>query len=281
MQLVRYALVYSTVILSYYAQFYFAPVRDNFLLSIVACVALGFACAQVGLLPLHDASHCSFSHSPWLWRILGATHDFINGCSYLNWCYQHMLGHHPYTNVENADPDIITGNPDIRRIKATQPWHSRYIGQEIYVPILYGLLGMKVRFQDINLLLIQKENDSIRVNPPSTWHFNVFWLGKLFFVFYRFVLPLLFVSYQKVLFNFVVADLVSSYWLAFCFQANHVVDGVEFPLPNEKNEIKQDWAELQVLTAQDYAHGSLFWTNCAGALNYQVVHHLFPNVSLF
>ena len=28
---------------------------------------------------------------------------------YLVWLYQHMLGHHPYTNIDGADPDIDTG----------------------------------------------------------------------------------------------------------------------------------------------------------------------------
>jgi fatty acid desaturase len=89
------------------------------------------------------------------------------------------------------------------------------------------------------------------------------------------------ISAVRLLGLFLVQDLVSSYWLALTFQANHVVDGVKWPLPNEKNEIKMDWAEMQVVTAQDYAHKSLFWTNCAGALNYQIAHHLFPNVSQF
>lgn len=280
MQIVRYFLVYSTVALSYYAQFYYGPVRDSYILSFVSAVVLGFACAQVGLLPLHDASHCSFGHSPWLWRILGASHDFINGCSYLNWCYQHQLGHHPYTNVENADPDIVTAEGDVRRIKESQPWHKRYIKQELFVPVLYGALGMKVRIQDVNLLFVEKMNDQIRVNPVETWHLLAFWLGKAFFVFYRFVLPMMYsgLTWKAVLFQFLIADLTASYWLAFTFQANHVVTGVDFPKPNEKKEISKDWAELQVLTAQDYAHKSYFWTNLAGALNYQVVHHLFPNI---
>jgi fatty acid desaturase len=104
---------------------------------------------------------------------------------------------------------------------------------------------------------------------------------KAFFVFYRFLLPavLTSLSWKAILWRFVVADLVSSYWLAIVFQANHVVEEVQWPLPNEKNEVEIDWGELQVVTAQDYAHKSLFWTNCAGALNFQVVHHLFPNVS--
>ena len=231
-------------------------------------------------MPLHDASHCAVTSNPWVWRILGATHDFINGASYLNWCYQHMLGHHPYTNIAGADPDITTADPDIRRIKPSQKWYARYMNQELFVPVLYGLLGIKVRIQDVNLLFFVKKNDSIRVNPPEMWHAMIFWLGKAFFVFYRFLAPVFLfgASWARVLILFAVQDLVSSYWLAFTFQANHVVDDVEWPMPNEKNEVKQDWAEIQIVTAQDYAHRSLFWTNFAGSLNYQIVHHLFPNV---
>ena len=40
-------------------------------------------------------------------------------------------------------------------------------------------------------------------------------------------------------------------------------------------------APPQVMTSQDYGHGSWFWTVFSGSLNYQVVHHLFPGVNQF
>ena len=76
--------------------------------------------------------------------------------------HQHVLGHHPYTNIDGADPDIVTAAqvgvwvggvcvgykievfvhpfqdmPDIRRIKWNQIWLPRYFYQHIYVPMLY------------------------------------------------------------------------------------------------------------------------------------------------
>lgn len=82
-------------------------------------------------MPMHDSSHFSVTHNPKVWKYLGATHDFFNGASYLVWLYQHMLGHHPYTNIDGADPDIVTSEKDIRRIKEVQPWYSFYINQVI------------------------------------------------------------------------------------------------------------------------------------------------------
>lgn len=43
--------------------------------------------------------------------------------------------------------------------------------------------------------------------------------------------------------------------------------------------IDMDWAKLQVMTTIDYAHDSWITTFMSGALNYQVVHHLFPHIS--
>lgn len=40
-----------------------------------------------------------------------------------------------------------------------------------------------------------------------------------------------------------------------------------------------DWSRLQVETAQEYGHNRALTTFFSGALNYQAVHHLFPNVA--
>lgn len=176
---IRYFAILATLLSTYYLQFFYAPVRDVTWLASAAAVVFGFACAQVGLLPLHDASHCALTKNQWVWRILGASHDFVNGASYLNWCYQHMLGHHPYTNVRDADPDLTTAEPDFRRIKESQKWYPRYLNQEWFVPMMYGFLGVKTRIQDVTILFMSKMNDNIRVNPVVGWHFYAFWLGKV------------------------------------------------------------------------------------------------------
>lgn len=92
---------------------------------------------QIGLKPMHDASHFSVTHNATVWKYLGASHDFMNGASYLVWLYQHMLGHHPYTNIDGADPDIVTSEKDVRRIKESQPWYSFYLNQVCVMFALY------------------------------------------------------------------------------------------------------------------------------------------------
>jgi fatty acid desaturase len=114
--------------------------------------------ALVGFMPLHEGSHFSLTRNPWIWRLLGAANDFgisfvpnisniiVLGASYYTWMHQHFLGHHPYTNVstedenpESLDPDVVTGDPDVRRIKPNQKWYSYYRYQAVSVVCSYQL----------------------------------------------------------------------------------------------------------------------------------------------
>jgi len=178
------------------------------------------------------------------------------------------------------DPDVYTNDPDIRRIKPHQTWYNRYRMQALYVPILYGLLGIKYRINDVMILFVLKTNGHIKLNPPNTWHLTMFLAGKAVFLFYRIVLPAYFVGLTAALTNFIVADLVTSYVLAFVFQVNHVVPVAKWPTVDKATgRVNMDWAELQLSTTMDYGHGSYWTTVLTGALNYQVVHHLFPYIS--
>ncbi|CAG8584270.1 7137_t:CDS:10 [Diversispora eburnea] len=243
---IRYALIYGSLIGSYYGQFYISSIVERTWLQIILAIILGFSCSQVGLNQLHDSSHFSVTHDPFVWRILGATHDFLNGCSSLIWMYQHVLGHHIYTNIAGADPDVLTHDPDIRRIKPNQRWYSRYINQHIFVPILYGFLAIKVRFQDINIAYIIGSNDNIRLNSLTNWQTFIFWVLTLF----------------------AISDAIASYWLALTFQANHVVDEVEWPLPDKNGLVKKDWAEMQ----------ETFWEAISSHIEFLKLMSINPNV---
>jgi len=254
--------------------------QTSLLLGIALAAVSGAGSTLVSLVPVHEASHAALTSSPWAWRLMGATHDFINGCSFYMWCHQHFLGHHPYTNIGEVDPDVHTNDPDIRRIKPSQKWYNHYKLQHIYAPFLYGLLATKFRLNDIQIMFFLGKNGKIRVNPTGYWHWAIFILGKLFWVLHRIVLPSFYLPLGHVLALVMAADLVASYYLALVFQVNHVASPAIWPKVNDKaGTVDMDWAKLQVMTTIDYAHGSWLTTFLTGALNYQVVHHLFPNIS--
>jgi fatty acid desaturase len=231
----------------------------------------------------HDCSHFSVTNKPWVWRLLGAWHDFINGISETVWIYQHTLGHHPYTNVDHADPDIVTAAnelPDLRRIKETQTWLPRYFYQHFYMPLLYGLLAVKTRIQEFYILFLFRKNGTIRVNRLSAMQWFLYFGGKIFFYTYRIVIPLLAgMPVWQLLSITVACDMFSSYYLALIFQVSHVNSNVKWPLPDENNVVHADWWKLQILTTQDYSTDSWFVTFMTGALNHQTAHHVFPGIA--
>jgi len=281
-QIIERTLLFIAIVFTLH---YLSLVSTSIPVSLLCATISGIVYALICFMPVHEGSHASTTESPLVWRLLGAVHDFVNGASYYTWCHQHFLGHHPFTNVtdidaEAIDPDIVTGDPDIRRIKPHQRWHPHYQWQQFYVPMLYGLLGIKYRINDIIIVFFSKTNGKIRLNPLDAWHMSMFILGKTFFLFYRIILPAYYFGLMKSLLLFVYSDVVTSFVLAFVFQVNHVVTQAVWPKVDKKTGVvNMDWAQMQLATTLDYGHGSYWTTFFTGALNYQVTHHLFPYIS--
>ena len=57
---------------------------------------------------------------------------------------QHVVGHHIFTNIDGADPDVYTDHPDkpfYLRIKWKQKWLPHYLYQHVYIFAIYSLVG--------------------------------------------------------------------------------------------------------------------------------------------
>jgi acyl-lipid (8-3)-desaturase len=260
----------------------FSPI--GLLLAAFSGVCSAFICFQ----PVHEGSHFATTKNPYVHRALGSLLDFCNGGSYYIWLHQHFLGHHPFTNVifgqapfAAADPDVLTNDPDMRRITPKQKWYDHYQYQHLYVPVLYAFLSIKFRIGDFVMLFSTKMNGPVRINPMPLWHKFAFWAGKITWFSYRIVgTALLCGSWWRAFVLYCVYDAVLSYVLAFVFQVNHVVPQADWPEVDPKTgKVPMDWAALQVRTTIDYSHDDKLVHFLTGGLNYQTVHHLFPFVS--
>lgn len=60
--------------------------QASLLLGVAFAVGSGVGMALLSLIPVHEGSHAALTSSPWTWRLMGAIHDFINGCSFYMWC---------------------------------------------------------------------------------------------------------------------------------------------------------------------------------------------------
>lgn len=66
--------------------------------------------------------------------------------------------------------------------------------------------------------------------------------------------------------------------LTLVFQPAHVIDETEFYLPPTDGTIENNWAIHQMKTTSNFAHTNRILSWYIGGLNYQIEHHLFPNI---
>jgi linoleoyl-CoA desaturase len=76
---------------------------------------------------------------------------------------------------------------------------------------------------------------------------------------------------------FVCMHLVAGISLSMIFQPAHIIDTSNF-IEQEEIEIDKNWSVHQLETTSNFAMNSKFITWFAGGLNFQVEHHLFPNI---
>ncbi len=62
------------------------------------------------------------------------------------------------------------------------------------------------------------------------------------------------------------------------FQLAHVMPKVLHPV-NQDNKTEHSWAVLQLATTANFSNKSWLVTWYTGGLNFQIEHHLFPNIS--
>ena len=72
--------------------------------------------------------------------------------------------------------------------------------------------------------------------------------------------------------------MVAGFILTVTFQLAHVVEGVTFPVPSEEGKVENEWMIHQLKTTANFAKDSKLVNWFVGGLNFQIEHHLFPNI---
>ena len=66
--------------------------------------------------------------------------------------------------------------------------------------------------------------------------------------------------------------------IAVIFQLAHVVEETNFPQPDENGKIATNFVIHQLHTTANFARKNLPLSWFVGGLNFQIEHHLFPNI---
>jgi linoleoyl-CoA desaturase len=243
------------------------------------CIVMGFGIAGIGLSVMHDANHGSYSNKPWVNTLLGFSLNVIGGHAF-NWRVQHNVLHHTYTNVHDVDEDISPRG--VLRMAPSSKWLPMHRYQHMYAWVFYGLMTFVwVLVKDFSRL-IKYEKDGLVTRNKSTAaeEWATMLVSKVVYLGYTVALPMVVlpVTWWQVLVGFFTMHYIAGFILAIIFQPAHVIDGTEYPLPDEKGNLENNWAIHQLHTTTNFGHKEKLFSWYVGGLNYQVEHHLFPNI---
>lgn len=244
---------------------------------IVLALLHGFFTAMIGLNIAHDAIHGSYSHNPGINKNLSLLFNLIGANDYV-WRVSHNIVHHTYTNIPDHDEDI---SPlAILRLEPTQRhwWIHRF--QHIYALLLYALSSLTWVFIKDYIKFFQRQlGGHYRESIPRKEIFRLFIYKSIYYLIFL-VIPLVIVEFQWywIVFGFILSHLVEGFTLAIIFMLAHIIEGTEFPEPDPDGSLDMTWGELQMYTTSNFATRSIVVNYLFGGLNFQIEHHLFPNI---
>jgi linoleoyl-CoA desaturase len=238
----------------------------------------GLGMAGIGMGVMHDAIHGSYSKNKKINTLLGYSFNLI-GANATVWKIQHNVLHHTYTNIEDADDDLNA--PFFLRFSphAKHYWIHQF--QHIYIWFFYGISTISwittkdfVRLKRYKKMgfLDKKHEYQKKLVSMTAW--------KLFYYSYALLLPMIMVPlpWWIILLAFISMHVVTGLLVSIIFQIAHIMPVNDFPLPNEQGVIDDSWYGHQFATTSNFSPNSnlIFWL--IGGLNYQVEHHVLPDV---
>ena len=243
-----------------------------------AMLAAGTCHALIGLNIQHDASHGGMSKNPSVNAFFAYGADWVGSSRWI-WFQQHIIGHHPHTNIEGKDEDAHSAEPILQFHWAPTTGVRRHCirWQHLYMHIVLALYGPSVVYNLGMIATMQHGNEIPDGNPWMKAKRPFAWVMRLFFYVRIVALPMIIggASWYTAMLG---VPLVNGAILTFLFVVSHNFEGADRePLDCTQADGTVDWYKLQAETSCSY--GGRWAGFFSGGLNMQIEHHLFPRMS--
>lgn len=202
------------------------------------------------------------------------------------WRREHNGQHHVHTNVFDKDPDL---NHGLLRMNEQTPWSPVHRWQvPMYLFMAYPVVLYNFNKQNLGLredmrkrLLVDEARGFAKADAPGTLQERRLRerLSVMRVLFKEYVaFPVLALvtgfSFFKVLLGNALADLLNNYWISCTIQATHFTAPLQ---PEDALRHRGHWYITQIDSSVNFK-GSRTMSKLWGHLNYQVEHHLFPDI---
>ena len=270
---------------------YFVPygiiissLTSNIWILLLLVVVMGIGLAGIGLSIMHDANHGAYSKDRKWNKAIGYVLNVVGGNS-ITWRIQHNVLHHSFTNIEGHDEDIDPAG--VLRFSPHAKLRKIHRFQHLYAWLFYGLMTFTwIVNKDFTQLYRYKKRGLLKgFQTTYTKELVVLIVTKVLYWGYIFLAPYLILSqsmgltWWQVFLGVFIMHYVAGIILALVFQPAHVMSDCDYPLPNDDSQMEENWAIHQLRTTCNFAKNNLPLSWYVGGLNFQIEHHLFPDVS--
>lgn len=205
------------------------------------------------------------------------------------WRREHNNMHHVFTNVYAQDPDLTHGILRTNERLPWTPWHRfQFL---IYVFYFYPFMTYKFNAQNLgfNRPFIEKHfpssegyaelNYVIDGGDPKALRKRDFRAKARVILKEYYLFPLLALltgySYLRVILANLLVDVLNSLWMTLTLQSSHFTQPLQ---PENTLEHKGKWYVSQVESTINFK-GRFRWQSILwGHIDYQIEHHLFPDI---
>jgi len=227
---------------------------------------------------MHDGSHYAISIKPRVNQVITKTWNALNLWNSKIWFYHHIMHHHSFTGLLYRDPDVTHYHPFGAKKREDNAetliqWCRQH--QDKCIPcLLFFLPGYSI-CQTIHYQVASYHRNIYHIPLPDKEQISEFYdpfdLCGMFFT--------------LACFEFAITRGHLFYLLMF-LMCNNIIYAVNVVFDHDSFENVvtnryqgKDWLKLQVHHSGNFMNTDMLWTRLFGSINYQIEHHLFPNMS--
>ena len=239
---------------------------------------LGIQLVFIFLNVIHDAVHGTIFNKKWANRLMVHLFDLMGANSFI-WKQRHIRFHHNYPNVMGWDTDVDQSK--MFRLFPSAPHYPVNRFQHLYLPLVYPLFLL-------NWLLVRDFRDFFSkgklvhklIRIPG-WEYVKLFVFKGIFLAYILFIPVYLgrIPWGQALTGFLIMIFTASLFSLITLLPPHANTENKFPLPDDKNEMPEDWFIHMLETTNDVKENNWFVRFFLGNFNFHVVHHLFPHIN--
>ena len=217
-------------------------------------------------------------HGQWDWmndpEIHSSTWEWDNVCPSAHWKHSHNVVHHTWTNIVGKDRDVGYG---LLRVTRDYRWKPKNLAQPAVYAALALLFEYGIAFHDIDVSSVKKGRKTKEQAKTQLREMGRKIRRQVIKDYVGF--PLLTgPAFLSTLSANVTANVVRNLWTNAVIFCGHFPDGAEkFTLAEYETETPAEWYLRQMLGSANFKGGRLL-SFMTGNLNYQIEHHLFPDL---